>query len=300
MMAKFAASWALTRQAWSVLHVQKSLVLFPLISGTLTLLIVCTFMLPSIVYIAMSAGGYLGNAATGSGGSGDPAQLELWQKALMWLAIFVCYFLASIVVTFFNSALVACAMQHFAGEATSPGRGLHAALARWKPILAWSLVNATVGVVLQFLKENAGWLARMVLGATGVVWTIATFFVVPVLVMEGVGPIDAVKRSTDVLKKTWGESLIVQFGVGTVMGLIGFLTFLLCAGAGIGLAVWQQTPIPAFVGLGVGFLLCLIIGLISSTLKTILVAACYRLASTGQVPDEFDDATLRNVIGPKK
>jgi uncharacterized SAM-binding protein YcdF (DUF218 family) len=46
MMAKFAASWALTRQAWSVLRVQKSLVLFPLISGTLTLLIVCTFMLP--------------------------------------------------------------------------------------------------------------------------------------------------------------------------------------------------------------------------------------------------------------
>lgn len=301
MAGKFAASWVLTKQSWSVLRVQKGLVLFPLISGMLTILIVCTFMIPSVIYIAMSVGGYLGQPANGGSSTGGSAaeRLEPWQQAVLWVAIFVCYFLANIVITFFNSALVACAMQHFAGEATSPMRGLQAALGRWKQILAWAFVNATVGVVLQFLKDKAGWLARMVLGAAGVAWTIATFFVVPVLVIEGVGPIEALKRSTSVLKKTWGESLIVQFGVGTVMGLIGLLAFVLCTGAGIGLAFAVQSPIPGFIGAGIGVVLVILIMLVASTLKTILVAACYRYASTGRVPDEFDSLALRNIVGPK-
>ncbi|MBU6414319.1 MAG: hypothetical protein KGS45_12710 [Planctomycetes bacterium] len=127
MFEKMRTSWALTKQSWSVLREQKSLVVFPLISSALTMLVVCTFLLPPIVFFAMSSGGYLDK----SGGS-DPAKIELWQRALMWLAMFVCYFLASVVVTFFNSALVACAMQHFAGEVTSPRRGLDIALSRWK------------------------------------------------------------------------------------------------------------------------------------------------------------------------
>lgn len=295
MFEKMRTSWALTTQSWSVLREQKSLVVFPLISSALTMLVVCTFLLPPIVFFAMSAGGYLDK----SGGS-DPAKVELWQRALMWLAMFVCYFLASVVVTFFNSALVACAMQHFAGEVTSPRRGLDIALSRWKQIIAWSLVNATVGVVLQMLKENVGWLGRLVLGATGVAWTIATFFVVPVLVVEGVGPIEAVKRSTDVLKKTWGESLIMQFGVGTVMGLFGFLVFLVCTGVGVAIAFAMQSPIPGFVGAGVGILGAILIGLISSVLKTILVAACYQYASQGRIPTEFDGGLLRQVVGVKR
>lgn len=295
MFEKMKTSWALTKQSWAVLREQKSLVVFPLISGALTILVVCTFLLPPIGYFAMSAGGNLDE----SGGS-DPAKIELWQRALMWLAMFLCYFLASVVVTFFNAALVACAMQHFAGEVTSPRRGLDIALSRWKQIIAWSLVNATVGVVLQFLKENVGWLGRLVLGATGVAWTIATFFVVPVLVVEGVGPIEAVKRSTDVLRKTWGESLIMQFGVGTVMGLFGFVVFLVCTGAGVAIAIAMQSPIPGFVGAGLGILGAILIGLVSSVLKTILVAACYQYASQGRVPAEFDGGILRQVVGVKR
>ena len=46
------------------------------------------------------------------------------------------------------------------------------------------------------------------------------------LVVEKVGPMDAVKRSAALLKDTWGEQIAGNLGVGLFFGLITFLIFL--------------------------------------------------------------------------
>jgi hypothetical protein len=298
MFEKLSTSWQLTKQSWAVLREHKPLMLFPLISGVLTAVIVCTFMLPVLAYFAIVFGWHKAGGTAGAESSLE--NLELWQRVVLWSLTFVCYFLTNLVVTFFNSALVACAMNHFKGVDASPSTGLGIAMSRWKQIIAWSFVNATVGVVLQALKERVGWLAQLVLGFAGVVWTVATYFVVPVLVVEGTGPIDATRRSIEILRKTWGESLIVQVGVGTVLGLVGLVLFGVCALSGVGIAIAMDSPVPAAIGVGIGLVLCIGIALVTSVLKTILVAACYQLASTGTVPEQFDAQTLRAVLGPKK
>ncbi|MEI8241604.1 MAG: DUF6159 family protein, partial [Actinomycetota bacterium] len=81
---------------------------------------------------------------------------------------------------------------------------------------------ATVGLVLQLLRERGG-IAGVILAALGgMAWNIITFLVIPVLVVEGVGPVSAIKRSAGLLKKTWGEQIIGTAGIGLVFGLLGF------------------------------------------------------------------------------
>lgn len=289
MFTRLARSWELTKQSWGVLRQQKSLLLLPVVSGVLSLGIVASFLIPVIVLMAPSVAN-----------SGNRAIESTLRNPIGYAWFFAVYFLTFAVVTFFNAALVACVLERFEGRPASLAYGLAAAARRWRVILVWTLLNATLGVVLQILQDKAGWLGRLLLGAVGAAWTIATFFAVPVLVMENVGPIDAVKRSWDVLRKTWGESLIVQVSVNTATSLIGLGVFLALLGGGIGVAFLMQSGIPVLVGFLLGVLAVLALAIVSATLKGIVVAACYRLATTGEVPEGFDQAAVRGMIGPKK
>lgn len=291
MFRKFSNSWELTKQSWSVLRADKHLMVFPLLSGFLTVLVCISFFIPAIVIV----GPMLGESGVKNTQSIDPA-LKVAGFALM----FVLYFVINVIVTFFNASLIACAIARFNGEDSSAAAGMKAALRRWPQILGWAAVNATVGVALQMLREKAGWIGRLVLGLVGTAWNIATFFVVPALVIEGVGPIKAVKRSFDVIKKTWGESLIAQVGVGLVMGLLVIATLVGSIALGVALGVVTNSGWVAAVIIVVGVLATLLVALVGSTLKMILVAACYRMATTGLVPEGFEGSSLRGMFAPKR
>src|SRR5262249_40397015 len=114
-----------------------------------------------------------------------------WVYAVGFAFYFCCYF----VIIFCNSALVACALMRFNGQEPRLADGFKMACARLPQILAWTLVSATVGILLQLvesLHEDVGYYVSLVLGAA---WSIMTFFVVPVLVVEKTGPFAAVGRS---------------------------------------------------------------------------------------------------------
>jgi len=94
-------------------------------------------------------------------------------------------------------------MQAFAGKEPSLGAEMSTAAGRLPQILGWTLVAATVGVLLNVLqntlRHRLGFLGAMLGGFIGFGWTLAAFFVVPVVVVDGLGPIAAVKRSAEIL-----------------------------------------------------------------------------------------------------
>ena len=53
---------------------------------------------------------------------------------------------------------------------------------------------------LRMISERSGNLGRIVTSLVGLAWNLATYLVVPVLVIEGVGPVEAIKRSAGLLK----------------------------------------------------------------------------------------------------
>ncbi len=289
-MGKFARSWELVKQSGSVLMSDKQLLLLPILSSIACILVLATFAIPLALTVDWTSL---------SQHSGSKREFFANFGPLHYVVLFAFYFVNFFVITFFNSALIGCAIRKFNGESASLGDGLRLAASRLPQIAAWALVAATVGMILKALEERAGFLGKIVLNLIGMVWTIATFFVVPVLVVEKVGPFDAIKRSVQILKKTWGESLITNLGLGAVFFVLTLLGILVFAG-GVAVSIAMSSVWPAVI-LGALLIVYLIgLALVSETLKGILLAATYQYAATGNVPGGFNQELLSQAFKPKK
>ena len=208
MFERIRRGWGIAKASWSVLKLHPKLLVFPIISG------VTLIALVGAIGVSM----YLER-------SHMAALLDFLHKVnphdpIVYAVAFVFYFVCSFIVIFFNAALVFCAMQAFAGETPSLRAGLSTAAGRLPQILGWTLVAATVGVLLNALqntlRDRLGFLGALLGGLLEFGWAVATFFVIPVLVVDGLGPIAAVKRSAAILKRTWGESLGGEGGLGLI------------------------------------------------------------------------------------
>ena len=285
MAGKFARSWALMKASAAVLRSDKSLLVFPLLSGLCTLLVAASFLIP------------VGLMAIGDGHAG--ARVDEGMSAGAYLLMFGFYLVQYFVIIFFQTALTGVALMHLRGEPTSVAAGFALARARLPQILGYALIAATVGLVLRMIQERLGLLGRLVVGFIGLAWTVATFLVVPVLVSKDVGPIDAVKESVALLKRSWGENLIGNGGSGIVFGLLMVLAVLVGAVL-IGGAVAMQSVVAIVVAAVIVVTGFVLLGLVQASLQGIYAAALYRYAESGEASVGFDQALLQQAFAPKK
>jgi hypothetical protein len=281
---RLAASWQLVKASWGVLRSNKQLLIFPIVSTLLTTLVTITFIVPMVL-------------------SGIVDRLIGGDQSVRPLGVivaFVFYVVQYFVIFFANSALVGAALLRLDGRPATAGDGFRIALQHVGPIFGYSIIAATVGMILRWLRDQGrnsglGIVTAIASGILGAAWNIATYLAVPVLVMEGVGPIEAIKRSTRYLKRTWGEQLIGNLGIGLVFGLLGTLAAIL----GIGLVMAAATTglVAAIVAaIAIAVVAVLIIALIGATLSGIYRAAVYRYATTGQVGAGFDPALVQGAF----
>jgi hypothetical protein len=285
MAGKFARSWALMKASATVLRSDKSLLLFPLMSGLCTLLVAASFLAP--VGVMMIGGEH----------AGQDFQQRMSTGA--YLLMFAFYLVQYFVIIFFQTALTGVALMHLRGEPTSVGAGFALARSKLPQILGYALIAATVGLLLRMIQERLGLIGRVVVGFIGLAWTVATFLVVPVLASKDVGPVDAVKESVELLKRSWGENLIGSGGIGVVFGLLMVLAVLVSALL-IGGAVAMQSIVAIVVAAVVVVLGFVLLGLIQSSLHGIYAAALYRYAEAGEASAGFDQALLQQAFVPKK
>jgi hypothetical protein len=273
MFEKFSRSWELVKASAAVLRSDKELMLFPILSGAATLLVLATFALPMFALRIFADGFGVGGAVFG----------------------FLFYFCQYTVIIFFNCALVGAAMIRLDGGDPSLRDGFDAARSRLPSILGYAAIAATVGVFLQALKnKDNNFLVRLLGSGLGAAWTLATFLVVPVLVSRNIGPIDALKESVALLKRTWGENAIGNVGIGAAFGLITFLFLLV--GAGLTFAAYQ-VALPLAIMVGVLFLLgVLLLGIYQAALSGVYSAALYRYAVSHEAPAAFRGAMLEEAF----
>lgn len=270
---RFSRSWGLIKASAGVLAQDKELLVFPLLSAICALVVTAAFVLPALGLGALD----------GLGNGGVPVATY----ALAFLFYLAQYF----VIFFFNSALVGAAMIRLDGGDPTLRDGLRIAAGKALPILGYAAIAATVGMILRALQERSGLIGKLVSGALGVAWTLASFLVVPVLVTRNIGPIDAVKESAQLLKKTWGENLIGQGGVGLVFGLLYFGLVI----AGIATIVAAATTgNGVLIGLAVAavIVVLLLVALIQAALSGIYSAALYRYATGAGNSQGFDAQLL--------
>ena len=126
----------------------------------------------------------------------------------------------------------------------------------------------------------------------GTAWAIATYFVVPVLVVEKTGPIEALKRSTSIMRKTWGEAIGAEFGTRWIV-FLGLLVALVPAVLGFVIG----SAISIGVGIAVAVAIFGLVALISAALDGIIVGALYVYASDGELPEQFDRGIVEGAFG---
>ncbi|MGJ4728438.1 DUF6159 family protein [Luteimonas sp. SDU101] len=276
MFDKFSRSWDLVKASASVLRSDKELMLFPVISGIATLIVLATFLLPMFALRIFADGFGIGAAVFG----------------------FLFYFVQYSVMIFFNCALVGAAMIRLEGGDPTLADGFNAAKAKIPAILGYAAIAATVGVLLQSLKNrDNNFVVRLVGSGLGAAWTLATFLVVPVLVSRDIGPIDALRQSVSLLKRTWGENAVGQVGIGAAFGLITFAVVLVGVGATL-LAAQVSLALAVLVGV-VFVLVVLLVGIYQAALSGIYSAALYRYAVSHETPPAFREAGLAQAFLPK-
>ena len=288
---RLSRGWELAGQSWDVLKRDKELVLFPILSGIACLLVIASFLLP-MFFIPGLGQGVMG-ALDGDRADNNPLAARIAYGAVL----FAFYFVNYLVIVFFNTALVSCAIIRFKGGDPTLGDGLRMASSRLPQILGWAALSATVGVVLKMIEEKTDWVGHIVVGILGTVWAVATYLAVPVLAVEGVGPVEALKRSGALIRKTWGEGLAGNFG----FGIIGLLISL----PGIALIILGGFSFAKSVALGFalvasGLFALLAASIVLSTLKQIFIAGLYVYATEQKVPNGFSTDLMRSAFAPKR
>jgi len=251
-----------------VLKKDRELILFPVFAAISV----------AIFVLIMSAGGYLDNLDTEQGGSLAPLILLI--------------FGANFLIVFFNSALVSAALERLRGGDPNVKSGLSHAIKHIHHIFFWSIIVTIVAILIAIIRgdrrENS--IFREIFASIiQAGWAMMTFFVVPIIVSENIGPINAIKRSTSLFKQTWGDQVVANFGFG-IFQLFGVLL-----GVVVGWFFGLFSPV---LGAVLGGSLAVMSVAIIYTLEGIYKAALYEFA-LGEKPLEFQQEDLRTAYQRK-
>jgi hypothetical protein len=276
MFRRFSNSWELVKASADVLRADKELLVFPIVSAVLVLITTVSFLVPMALV------------------SGDSDGMS----ALSYVVGFMFYLCSYFVIFFCNSALVGAALIRLRGGDPTVRDGFTIALEHIGPIFGYALISATVGMILKALQERAGFLGKIVVSLLGAAWNIASFLVVPVLVTEKIGPVQAVKRSVELLKKTWGEQVIGNAGVGFVFSLL--ITGVILVSLPLFFIAVNMHSMPAIVIVGgLVVLTVVVLAVVNAALSGIYTAAVYRYAAEGDVGHTFNPEMVRGAFRSK-
>jgi uncharacterized protein DUF6159 len=272
---RISRGWALTKQSFAVLRSDRSLLLFPIVSIPVAVVAAAIVMGPGIALY-----------------SSDKSEPVLIAFAIVTL------YVLTFITLFFNVALAAAASRGLSGQESTVGDGISVARSRLGVIAAWALVQTVVGVIISAIQNAGGGdsaVARIVGGLASFAWSAATFFVIPVIALEGLGPKDAFKRSVSVLRERWGEGVVGTASASGVVMLIALLPVVGLGFAGYAL-VSSGHDAPGAVLLGIAGVVFVVAMLIAGTVSAIFRVALYRFATEGAVVGGFDQQQLEGAF----
>lgn len=291
---KIKNSLSILKESWNVLKLDSELLWFPVMSGVAMMAVLATIFFSFLLVPMFSDwGAGLLEQLLGA----DDATVSGF-NVLGLLLLFAVYLVEYFVVIYFNTALVSCALIRFEGGDPTLSEGFNRANARLKQIIGWTLLSAGVGTILSAIEERLGFVGKIVINLVGAAWAIATYFVVPILAAEGLGPVNAVKRSVSLLKKSWGEGLIGNVSIGLIT-FIACLGIVVCFSAIAYLGDYLNSRIIIIGALSFGVAGIIVATVLNSALHQIFLAGLYRYAATGEVPAGFSEASMSIALKTK-
>jgi len=266
--------WEMSKLSMGVVKKDPELLVYMIVAGLMSLACLVGMALPQFLEMAW---------AVNPDGSFTTAYLGF---------TFVAYMVLSIVVVFWNCAIIANANIRLTGGDPSFADGFNAAVQKLPIIILWGIIAGTVGLLLKALEgaarssENSAnqALAMVIHLVGGFAWWVMTFFMLPHLIIEGKGLGEALKSSKSTFFGTWGENITSGLGIGLVGFLIAIPLVILTLALTTALG-----PAGLLVGaIGFGLLLAWV-----NAAEQVAVVALYRFATDGKMPKLYRDAGMQ-------
>lgn len=289
MFEVFARSWEITKLSLNVIKKDKELLLFPFFAGLFSIMFLVAMLVPSIIISFIEEG--VGPEAYG---------------IVEYTVLFLTYLGLSFISTFFNVCVVYTTKIRFEGGNATFGESIKFALSKIGLIFYWSFIVAIVGLVMRIIEkwaekadqrdqpglpsQRSQLVSNYLTSIFGMMWSIITIFVIPAMVYHDLRPKDAIKKSVETLKRTWGESLIRYYGLGLIqftfiiLGIIVLvLLFIIANSLYLGIIV-------------IAILYIFIIMLVFSLANTVFNTALYVYADTGKIPEGYHQEIMSNAF----
>ncbi|RJU88823.1 MAG: hypothetical protein DWC05_00015 [Candidatus Poseidoniales archaeon] len=268
--ATIGRGWEMSKLSMSVVKKDPELMVYMIFAGVMSLACLIGMSIPQFFEMEW---------AVNADGSFTGAYLGF---------TFIAYMVLSIVVVFWNCAIVANANIRLTGGDPKFADGVNAALKRLPIIIVWGIIAGTVGLILKFLEGAARSsdndamrvLASVIHFLGGLVWWFMTFFMLPHLIIEGKSIGDALKSSKAMFWGTWGENVVSGLGIGLVAFLFGIPIVALTIGL---------TLVAGPLGLLVGAVLIGLLIAWANAAEQVAVVALYRFSKDGQMPKIYQD-----------
>lgn len=297
-MGKIRSGWELTKSAWQVLKLDKELAGVQLLGDLLAMVVSA-----GIIFLVL--GSLHVFDATGTGviyDSTDPNSANVISNNAL-LILLLMGIVVGFIVNFFSGAIIYGATERFRGGDPTIKGSLVGAWKRWRPLALFSMLMATIGLILQLTEQRVPLAGKIAVWLVGAAWSIANFFAIPVIVLDddvSNNPLHATRRSISIIHKVWGEGAVAQVGIGLIAILTYFIYISASLSIVVGFATLMSSAIAAAVAGSILILGFLGLVMIFTTLSAIIKAALYHLATTGEAPAVFNKRLLREAITPKK
>jgi len=265
---------ALLWASWRLLAETPTLLVVPIVAGLLTgLAFALAVALPTVAWYHTTPA--------------DPVP-HMFMPA--WLAFAIAMAVIGALSVIANALVVGMATIRLRGGTPTVRAATRLVRKRWRKILAWALVSATIGLLIRTLDERTGIGGRIIAAVAGLAWGLATSFVVPVLLYEPVPVAGSIKRSASLFKERWGERVTGDLTMGLAIGLVSVPLFI------AGFVLLFFAPVLGILAMAVTLGALMAVTLASSGAFT---ATLYQYAVTGRAPLGFTEAELQGAYRPK-
>jgi hypothetical protein len=301
-MGRFKISWDIFKRSLSVIVQNKTLLLFPAIALVFVFIIALFFVSPFVLSNTGHAltdplhwetlGGEFKNAV-------ENKDMISGTIGFTWFAVI--YLISMFSATFINVAFYNEIIHALNDNGVSIARGFKAALSKIKLIMIWSLFAGIVGIIIKNLEERLGFVGRWIIGLIGISWSVASIFIIPVIIKEGksTNPLKLLKTSALTLKKTWGETVIGYIGIGSLF-LFGLLGVLLLLISWVFVVTTFPQPGPLVLTILITYLVLVLLflilllpfGFFTHVAHHVYRCALYVYATEGAVPGSFDEEMM--------
>jgi hypothetical protein len=273
-MTRIRRGWALTKKSWALLNGHRELIRFPLYGAVATTLLAIVTLGPGLYLLDQDS---LAGAIP-----------------LLVLGIYV----LSVVGFYFSVGLAAAADMIFRGQEATVADGLAVARSRFSQICGWAALSTAISVLMGVLENQGGIGGQIAARLVGMAWSLVTFLAVPVIAIEGTGPVQTLKRSGSMFRERWGQQITGNVAIGGIIFLAGLLPAAILIGGGV--LLWSSASFLGALLVAIGALVLAIAMLISRALSGIFGVALYRYALEGQPIGGFTREELESAVKIKK